>query len=142
MEVVRFPEPIGTPAARAMCLDSSAPPDAERDLESALQVALRDLAPTMFVSRAQSNATQAETAWLLDAFERSAVIAIWIDSVEPPTDTLLMEIGLAVQSGKLIVGCPRGVSIPAVIDVVIKRHNIPVVESVVSLAALARERLA
>jgi hypothetical protein len=75
--------------------------------------------------------------WELTALERCSQIAMWFEpnSASPIT---LLELGLFVRSGKLIVGCPPGFSRAGNVEITCARYGTPVYDSWSSFVAAVR----
>ncbi|HTL35065.1 MAG TPA: nucleoside 2-deoxyribosyltransferase domain-containing protein [Kofleriaceae bacterium] len=66
--------------------------------------------------------------WELTALERASLIAMWFEPGSRSPITLL-ELGLHVRSGKLLVGCPTGFSRAGNVEITCARYGAPVYDS-------------
>jgi len=73
-----------------------------------------------------------QVEWELDALEKSKKIVIYIDPKTTSPITLL-ELGLHANGGKMCVCCPEGFYRKGNVDIVCKKHNIPMVDDIEGL---------
>ena len=78
--------------------------------------------------------------WELGNLERVDVIAMYLPEASKAPISLL-ELGLFASSGRLIVACPKKFWRQGNVEIVCKRYNVPLVETVEKLEELVRERL-
>ena len=81
-----------------------------------------------------------QVTWELDGLERANVVAVWFapDTKSPVT---LLELGLHVRSGRLVVGCPDGFWRKGNIEVVCKRFDTPLCHDWTSFVAAVDRKL-
>lgn len=81
-----------------------------------------------------------QVEWELDALEASDLVIFYFapGSQSPIT---LMELGLYAKSGKVVVCCPKGFWRRGNIQIVCRRYDIPLVETLVGLEREIRERI-
>ena len=81
-----------------------------------------------------------QVEWELDGLERAAVVAMYFAPGTQSPITLL-ELGLFVRSGRLIVCCPPGFWRRGNIEVVCARHGVPLLAELSELVQTVRGRL-
>ena len=81
-----------------------------------------------------------QVEWELGNLERVDVIAMYLPEASKAPISLL-EFGLFASSGRLIVACPKKFWRQGNVEIVCKRYNVPLVETVEKLEELVRERL-
>lgn len=81
-----------------------------------------------------------QVEWELGSLERVDVIAMYLPETSKAPISLL-ELGLFASSGRLIVACPKKFWRQGNVEIVCKRYNVPLVETVEKLEELVRERL-
>ena len=81
-----------------------------------------------------------QVEWELGNLERVDVIAMYLPEASKAPISLL-ELGLFASSGRLIVACPKKFWRQGNVEIVCKRYNVPLVETVEKLEELVRERL-
>ena len=81
-----------------------------------------------------------QVEWELEAQERAALIAMYFAPTTQAPITLL-ELGLFVRSGKLVVCCPPGFWRRGNVEVVCDRYGVPLVDELTELVRLVRERI-
>lgn len=100
----------------------------------------RDAWDATWVQRLENPQFAAQVAWELDGLERADVILCWLPaSAQAPIS--LLEIGLHARGRRLLIGCEPGFHRAGNVHAVARRFQIPVVETLDSLLALARHRI-
>ena len=81
-----------------------------------------------------------QVEWELSGLELATVVAMYF---APPTKSpiTLLELGLAAQSGRLVVCCPDGYWRKGNVEVVCARYNVPMAANTTELVALIKARL-
>ncbi|KAF9482548.1 hypothetical protein BDN70DRAFT_874899 [Pholiota conissans] len=79
--------------------------------------------------------------WELDMLERATVIAMFLpENSKAPIS--LLELGLFAHKGTLIVGCPKAFWRRGNVEIVCKRYNVPMVDTLEELVTAVHDRLA
>jgi hypothetical protein len=81
-----------------------------------------------------------QVEWELRGLEQATVIAMWFEPTSQAPITLL-ELGLWVRSGKVVVGCPPGYWRRGNVDIVCERYGATMVPDWTGFVALVRARL-
>jgi hypothetical protein len=81
-----------------------------------------------------------QVEWELTGLERAALVAMYFAPATKAPVTLL-ELGLCVRSGRLVVACPTGFWRRGNVEIVCRRYGVPLLESLPDLVAEVRRRL-
>jgi hypothetical protein len=116
-------------------------PEVERalgDLPIAILNPRRDDWDSTWVQSIDNAQFRGQVEWELDAQERASVIAMYFapGSQAPIT---LMELGLFVRTGKLVVCCPEGFWRRGNVQVVCNRYRVPMADDLDGLVRTVRE---
>ncbi len=79
-----------------------------------------------------------QVEWELDGLERASMIAVYFAPYSKAPITLL-ELGMFVRSGKVMVCCPEGYWRRGNVEVVCKRFNVPMVATLAGLTDSIRQ---
>jgi hypothetical protein len=82
-----------------------------------------------------------QVMWELDGLERADVIAMWF-APETKSPITLLELGLHVRGGKLVVGCPEGFWRRGNLEVVCARFDVPLLATWDAFVARVRGAVA
>ena len=81
-----------------------------------------------------------QVEWELAALEASAWVLMYFDP-KTKAPVSLLEFGLLVHTGKLLVCCPEGYWRKGNIDIVCEHYNIPQADDLLSLVALLKSKI-
>jgi hypothetical protein len=81
-----------------------------------------------------------QVEWELAGLERAKVVAMYFAPLTKAPVTLL-ELGLCVRDGRLVVCCPAGYWRRGNVEVVCRRYGVPLLDSLPALVAEVRRRL-
>lgn len=137
MRELQSPAPLPADLSRSLFLAGTIDMGAAPPWQSALVDALGDLDLLILNPRradwdsswtATDPRFHAQVTWELTALERASLIAMWFapNSGSPIT---LLELGLHVRSGKLLVGCPPTFSRHGNVAITCARYGTPVHDS-------------
>jgi hypothetical protein len=79
--------------------------------------------------------------WELDMLEKATVIAMYLPANSKAPISLL-ELGLFARGGTLIVGCPKDFWRRGNVEIVCKKYNVPMVDTLPELVSKVHARLA
>jgi hypothetical protein len=81
-----------------------------------------------------------QVTWELDALDLADVVAMWF-APETKAPITLLELGLHVRSGRVVVGCPDGFWRRGNIEVVCERFGVPLAGDWASFVAAVEHKL-
>jgi hypothetical protein len=81
-----------------------------------------------------------QVEWELAGLEQADVVAMYFAPATKAPITLL-ELGLCARNGRLVVCCPAGYWRRGNVEVVCRRHGVPLLDSLPELVAEVRRRL-
>lgn len=100
----------------------------------------RDDWDSSWEQRADSPQFFEQVSWELDMLDAADIVVMYLaPGTRSPVS--LLELGLCARSGKLVVCCPAGFWRQGNVEVVCRRHRIPLLGSLDSLIAELRERV-
>lgn len=152
MHVIKPPTPLPTAlTGPAVFLAGSIEMGRAIDWQAAVTAQLADLEVTVLNPRRDAwdaSWTQsitnpvfrAQVEWELDALDRAAVIAMYLDP-DTRAPISLLELGLHAAAGKLVICCPDGYWRKGNVEVVAARYGLPLVDDLAALVAALRRRL-
>jgi hypothetical protein len=150
--VLKPPSPLsldkGTPS---VFLAGSIEMGAAEDWQARVEHALRDLAIVIlnprrdewdasWVQSISNPLFREQVEWELEGLERASVVAMYFEPSTKAPVTLL-ELGLCVRGGRLVVCCPEGYWRRGNIEVVCRRYRVPLMSELSELIAEVRRRL-
>jgi hypothetical protein len=99
-----------------------------KDLDITVLNPRRDDWDSSWVQSIDNPQFREQVEWELEAQEKADVIVIYFDK-DTKSPITLLELGLFVRSGKLIVCCPEGFWRKGNVDIVCKKYNVTQVDS-------------
>jgi Nucleoside 2-deoxyribosyltransferase like len=153
MIALKPPAPLDVAAARPkIFLAGSIEMGAADDWQATLTAALADLDVAVFNPRRDDwdsswrqsiddDRFRGQVEWELEGLERADLVAMWF-ARETKAPVTLLELGLTVRSGRLVVGCPEGYWRRGNVEVVCARFGAPLFGAWGPFVTAARERAA
>lgn len=148
--VIRSPRPLPTTITnRSVFLAGTIDLGNSEDWQEHVVSNLTDMDVTVFNPRRMSwngapvlanTSFNEQVKWELDAMERADVIAMYLTGNGSPVS--MLELGLHIRSGKLLVGCDPYFHRHGNVVLTCERYNVPQVGSLKSLIRDLRVRLA
>lgn len=83
---------------------------------------------------------RAQVEWELDGLERATIVAMYFDPATRSPVTMI-ELGLVVASGRLVIACPDGFWRRGNLEVTCARHGVPLLASLDEMTAAVDARL-
>lgn len=153
MNVIKAPAPLRLvqPCHQSLFLAGSIDMGMAEPWQSRVEVAMADMDVTIWNPRRDdwdSSWKQSldnpkfveQVDWELRGLECADVVLMYFSPTSQAPITLL-ELGLCADLGTLVVGCPEGYWRKGNVDMVCRRHNIPMAADLESLIELAKDKL-
>jgi Nucleoside 2-deoxyribosyltransferase like len=150
--IIKPPAPLPTDAnTRTVFLAGSIDMGLAEDWQAHMEAALADLDvivlnprraqwDSSWVQSIDNDLFRGQVEWELAALDQATVVAMYFAPVTKAPITLL-ELGLRAHKGGIIVCCPDGYWRKGNVEIVCRRHGIPLASSLDALTAEVRRRL-